>query len=399
MPIKLSDEFTYKKIIKFTLPAILMQVIVAIYGTIDGLFLSNYTDEDQFAAVNIAWPVIRIILSILGEIIIKPIFVLMGAKDNILRHAVINGRISFIGVTANILQNTFQCFTVTAGKPKIGFIIMLCAGITNVVSDYILIYKLNKGNVGSAVSGCFAQFVGGFLPLIYFSFKNSTDLYLGKTKFKIKPILKACFNGISELISYLSISFVNILYNYRLLKISGSDGVNAHGIISFFSLSFISIFLGFANGSIPIISYRYGAKNIKGIKSVLKKSLIIVTITSVIIFLLTEGFSSLLTRIFINEDNNLYKITLLAIRIYSISFALMGFNIYGSAFFTGLSNSILSAIISCCRSLLFEIIMIYTLPELFGLNGIWMAPSVAEGITLIITLIIFFFSNKKYNYF
>ncbi|ORX56502.1 mate-domain-containing protein [Piromyces finnis] len=443
MAIKLSEHFNYTKLLRFTFPTIVMMIFTSLYGIVDGIFISNFAGSDPFAAVNIAWPIVMIfstigfmvgtggsalvsktlgedkkekakryfsmliyfeiiagiIFAVIGILVVKPISQLMGAKDIILDYAVIYGRILFYALPAFILQNSFQSFMITAERPKLGLIITLIAGVTNMILDFVLIYLCKFGVEGAAYASAIGQYVGGLIPLIFFIRKNSTHLRLVKTKIEIKPVAKACLNGLSEMMMNISLSLVNMLYNYQLLRITGKDGVISYGIIMYVSFIFVGTFLGYSNGSAPIVSFHFGAKNTDELKNLFKRSLIIIFLGSLILTGIAEVSSPLLARIFVGYDKELYKMTLKALRIYSISFIIMGYNIYASAFFTGLNNGIVSAIISVFRTIISEIAMIFILPIFFDLDGVWMAVSFAELISLIVSIILLILNRKKYQYY
>jgi len=443
MAIKLSEHFNYSKLLKFTFPTIIMMIFTSLYGIVDGIFISNFAGSDPFAAVNIVWPVIMIfstvgfmvgtggsalvsktlgeekkekarryfsmliyldivvgiIFSIIGIFTVRPIAILMGAEGQILEDGVLYGKILFIPLTFFILQNSFQSFMVAAEKPVLGLIITVIAGFANMLFDFLLIYVFDMGIIGAAIATGISQCIGGLIPLIFFMCKNSTNYRLVKTGFEIKPIGKACLNGLSEMMMSISLSLVNMLYNFQLLRIEGPNGVIAYGIIMYVSFIFVGTFLGYSNGSAPIVSFHFGAKNTDELKNLFKRSLVIIFIGSFILTGIGEAAAPLLAKVFVGYDDKLYNMTLNAIRIYFISFIIMGYNIYSSAFFTGLNNGIVSAIISISRTLVFEIAMIFILPIFFDLNGVWMAVSAAECLSLIVAIILLILNRKKYNYF
>lgn len=442
MSIQLSEHFTYKKLIKFTLPTIIMMIFTSIYGVVDGIFVSNCVGSDSFAAVNLIMPVLMIlgtigfmigtggsalvsktigegkkekaneyfsmliyfltiagiILTVIGFIFIKPIASLLGAEGNILNDSVTYGRVLLITLIPFLLQNCFQSFLVVAEKPHMGLIISIIAGITNMILDFIFIYVLKMGVFGAALATGISQVVGGIIPLVYFIRKNNSSLQLVKAKFDKKAILKTCANGSSEMLTNLSMSLVNMLYNMQLMKLVGADGVVAYGIIMYVSFIFTGTYFGYSIGSAPIIGYHYGAENKEELKSLLKKSLKLIGITSLVMTFLAEILARPLGGIFVSYNNNLLDMTTTAIRIFSISYLISGFNIFASSFLTALNNGLVSAIISFLRTLLFQIAMIFILPAIFGLTGVWLAVVVAEILALAVSILLTIINRKKYQY-
>lgn len=440
--ISLSEHFTYKKLIKFTLPTIIMMIFTSIYGVVDGLFISNVVGSDAFAAVNLIMPAIMIIgtigfmfgtggsaiisktlgegdqekannyfsmliyleiilgviFTILGLLIMEPIAKLFGATDTMLPYCLTYGRILIIGITAFILQNSFQSFLVVAEKPGFGLVISIISGLTNIIFDFLLIYVFKWGVAGAAIATITSQIVGAIIPLIYFIRKNKTKLKIGKTKFELSPIIKTCANGSSEMVTNLSMSLVNILFNMKLMKLAGASGVSAYGIIMYVGFLFSGTYVGYSVGSAPIISYHYGAGNKDELKGLFKKSLKLLGLTAVIMTILAEIFAKPLASIFVSYDKDLLDLTINALRLYSLSYIISWFNIYASSFFTALNDGFVSALISFLRTLIFQVIVILILPEIFGINGIWLSVLVAELLSLVVSIICYIKYRKKYEY-
>ena len=442
MKINLSEHFTYKKLLKFTLPTIIMMIFTSIYGVVDGIFVSNVVGNNAFASINLIMPVIMIIGTIgfmigtggsaiisktLGEgnkeeankqfsmliyleiilgtlftiialIFLKPITKMLGATVEMIDDCLIYGRILLIGITAFILQNSFQSFMVVAEKPKFGLGISIAAGLTNIVLDFLLIYVFKLGVAGAAIATVISQIVGALIPLVYFARKNSTMLKLGKTKFELSTIVKTCTNGSSEMVTNLSMSLVNILFNMQLMKFAGANGVSAYGIIMYVGFLFVGTYLGYSIGTAPIIGYHYGAENEEELKSLLNKSIKLLGIVAIAMTFLAEILAKPLAGIFVSYDKELLELTINAIRLYSLSYIISWFNIFASSFFTALNNGFVSALISFLRTLLFQVAMILILPSIWGINGIWLSVVLAEILAIIVSIICFVKNRKKYNY-
>ncbi len=442
MRIQLSDHFNYKKLIRFVLPSIVMMIFTSIYSVVDGFFVSNYAGKTPFAALNLIYPLLMmlaalgfmigtggcavvskvlgegkkdkaneyfsmlvysaviggIIISIFGLIFLKQIAVALGADNEMLAYCVLYGRILLCSLPFFILQNVFQSFFVTAEKPTLGLWITIGAGLTNIFLDYLLVGVLKYGLAGAAAATAASQIIGGIVPIIYFTQKNSSLLRLTKCRFYGKVLLKTCTNGSSELMTTLSSSLVNMLYNYQLMKIAGENGIAAYGVIMYVNFVFIAIFLGYSIGSAPIIGYNYGAENHKELKGLLKKSLIIVAFSGVFLTASALLLASPLSKIFVGYDKELFDLTCSGFRLFSISFLISGFNIFASSFFTALSNGFVSAAISFSRTLLFQIAAVMILPLIIGINGIWLAIVAAEALAIIVSAAFFIAKKKKYKY-
>ncbi len=376
MQIQLSEHFNYNKLLRFTLPSIIMMVFTSLYSIVDGFFISNFVGKTPFASVNLITPFIMIvssigfmfgtggsalvsksmgegksdkaqqlfslfiyctmisgtIIAIIGFIFIHPIALLLGATGTLLDNCVIYGRILLIVLPLYMLQFEFQSFFITISKPQLGLIVTLICGITNIILDALFIAVFSWGLVGAAVATAISILLGGCIPIIYFIKSKNSSLHLTKTKFDGKALLKACTNGSSELMSNISTSIVSMLYNFQLIKYIGENGIAAYGVLMYVNMIFISVFIGYATGTAPIISYHYGAKNHTEMKGLLKKSLVIIGISAISMFVIAELSAKLLAGIFVSYDANLMAITIRAFRIYSFSFLFASIAIYGSSF-------------------------------------------------------------------
>ena len=442
MAVSLSDSFTYKKLLKFTIPSICMMVFTSLYGVVDGFFVSNFVGEVAFTSVNFIMPflmilgavgfmfgaggtalvaktlgegnqreanrlfslfvyvpfVLGIFIAVLGFLVVEPLASVLGATGEMLDNCVLYGKIISCGLPFYMLQMEFQSFMITAERPQLSFLFTVCAGVNNIVLDALFVAVFKWGLVGAAVATILSQFLGFLLPLIFFSRKNSSRLRLGKTSIKIKPILLACVNGSSELMSNISMSLVGMLYNTQLLKYAGEYGVAAYGVLMYVNFVFISAFIGYSIGSAPIFGYNYGAKNNTELKKVLKKSLVIILCASVGMFLLSKLISTPLSQIFVGYNKELLELTKRAFSFYSFSFLFSGFSIFGSSFFTALSNGPISAIISFMRTLIFQVCAVLILPLIFDIDGIWLSIVIAEVLAVVVTFTFIIAKRKKYNY-
>lgn len=442
MEIKLSDHFTYKRLLRFVIPSIVMMIFTSIYGVVDGFFVSNYVGKTEFAAVNLIMPfpmllgafgfmigtggsalvsmtlgqgkkkeaneifsmlikvtmIVGLILTVLGILFTKQIALLLGATKELLTSCVTYGRLLLIALIPFMLQNVFQSFLVTAEKPTFGLVITVAAGLTNVVLDFLLIGVLRWGVVGAALATGISQFVGGMIPLVYFFRENDSELKLVASKINFRVLGKTCFNGSSELMTNISMSLVNMLYNLQLMKYAGENGVAAYGVIMYVNFIFVAVFVGYAIGTAPIIGFNYGAKNQVELRNVYRKSIIFNVFSGILMCVAAILLSGVLAGIFVSYDTELLQMTQKGFIIYSLSFVVMGLNIYGSSFFTALGNGLISALISFLRTLLFQVVAVLVLPMFFALDGIWMAIVVAELMALIVTSILLVVNKKKYEY-
>lgn len=444
MKIQLSDHFTYKRLIRFTLPSIAMMVFTSIYGVVDGFFVSNFAGKTPFAAVNLIIPFLMIVATVgfmfgtggtaivakafgegdseranryfslfvyvafglgviiaaLGFIFIRPISILLGAQGELLENCVVYARIILVALPFYVCQMMFQSFFVTAEKPHLGLAVTVSSGLTNMVLDAVLVmllpgpYKL----AGAAVATAMSQVVGGVVPLFYFFRKNSSILRLQKTSMDLRAILQACVNGSSEFMSNVSMNLVGMLYNIQLLAYAGEDGVAAYGVMLYVSMVFSAAFIGYSIGTAPIVGYHDGARNCAELHGLLHKSLGMIGLFGLLMVAAAQLLAVPLARLFVGYDAGLLELTVNGFRIFALSFLFMGFAIFGSGFFTALNDGVTSAIISFLRTLVFQVAAVQLLPRLLGIQGIWWSIVVAEVMAVVLAGIFLLVKRRRYGY-
>lgn len=442
--IRLSDHFNYSRLLKFTAPSIAMMVFTSIYGVVDGFFVSNFAGKTPFTAVNLIMPVLMIVatvglmfgtggtaivaktmgegdrekanryfslfvyfafgtgvvLAVAGIVFIRPVAVFLKAEGELLENCVTYATIILCALPFYVLQLLFQSFLVTAEKPHLGLAVTISSGVTNMVLDAVLVillpqeYKL----AGAAIATAMSQLVGGVAPLVYFFRKNSSLLKLTSTRFDGRAIVKAATNGSSEFMSNVSMSIVAMLYNSRLMEYAGEDGVAAYGVMMYVSMIFSAAFIGYSIGTAPVVGYHDGAKNHAELKSVLRKSLIIIGAFGVAMVAAAQILAWPLAKMFVGYDDNLVDMTISGFRIFALSFVFTGFAIYSSGFFTALNDGLTSALISFLRTLVFQVAAVMILPEIWDLNGIWISIVAAEVMAVLLSVIFLITKRKKYHY-
>ncbi|MBQ8903072.1 MAG: MATE family efflux transporter [Oscillospiraceae bacterium] len=442
MNIQLSDHFDIKKLLRFTLPSIAMMIFTSIYGVVDGFFVSNYVGKIPFAAVNLIMPflmilgtvgfmfgtggsaivaktmgegnkekansyfslfiyfsvAVSVILAILGIIFLEPVSILLGAEGEMIDNCVRYGRIILLALPLFVLQLEFQSFFITAEKPNLGFISTVAAGVANMVLDALLVAVIPFGLEGAAAATAISQAVGGIIPLIYFSRKNSSLLRLGRTTFSGSAIGKACVNGSSEFMSNISMSLVGMLYNIQLLAYAGENGVAAYGVMMYVNFIFASAFIGYSIGVAPVVGFHDGAGNHDELKGLLRRSIRIVAVFSVCMTIAAQLLAVPLSELFVGYDKELMDLTVNGFRICGFCYLFMGFAIFSSGFFTALNDGVTSAIISFLRTLVFQCAAVMLLPLLWDINGVWLSIVVAEFMAVVLSVIFLIIKRKKYHY-
>ena len=442
MNIQLSDHFTYQKLMRFTAPSIMMMIFTSIYSVVDGIFVSNFVGKTPFAALNFIFPFIMlfsavgfmlgtggsalvaktmgerkperanrlfslftytaiasgIVIAIAGISLLRPVASFLGAEGEMLEYCVAYGRILMAVMPAFMLQTMFQTFFVTAEKPDLGFKITVGAGITNMVLDWLFIVVFQWGLEGAALATALSQVAGGVIPLFYFARPNSSCLRLSGTAFDGRALFLACTNGVSELVSNISMSLVGLLFNVQLMAYAGENGVAAYGIIMYVDFIFLATFIGYSIGTAPVIGFHFGAQNHRELTSLLRKSLILIGAFGVAMLAAAQALAVPLGHFFVGYDPELTALTVSGFRIFAISFLFMGFAVFFSGFFTALSDGLTSALISFLRTLVFQVGAVLILPLLWGINGIWISISAADAMAVLLGAAFLALKQKKYGY-
>lgn len=442
MKIQLSDHFDYPKLLRFTLPSIVMMVFTSVYGVVDGLFVSNFVGEASFAAVNLIFPFVMLFggvgfmlgtggsalvsktlgeqkpeqanryfsmivlttllvgaaISVIGFAAMEQVSLWLGADSEMLDDCILYGRITMVFNTAFMLQNTFQGFLVTAEKPKLGLYVTVAAGITNMALDALFIGLFRWGVAGAAVATGLSQCVGGVIPLFYFLRPNTSLLQLTGTRLEGRPILQAVVNGSSEMVSSVTSSVVGMLYNFQLLQYAGRSGVSVYGVLMYVQFIFAAIFIGYSIGSAPVVGYHYGAANHDELKNLLRKSVTLMAGLGCGMVVLAQVLAVPLGKLFVGYDQDLFEMAVHALRISSTAFLVAGFNIFASSFFTALSNGGVSAAISFLRTFVFKLSAVLLLPLLLKLDGIWVSEVAAELCAFAVSVVFLVTLRKRYHY-
>lgn len=440
--IQLSDHFTYRRLLRYTFPSIMMMIFTSIYGVVDGFFVSNYVGKTSFAAVNFIMPflmimssagfmfgtgggaliaktmgegkqdkarelfsfivmvsaMIGVILSIVGFVFLRRIAVLLGAEGRMLADSIRYARIILLSVPFYVLQYEFQCLFAVAGKPRMGLYVTVMAGVVNMVLDALFVAVFRWGLEGAAAATAVSELIGGSVPLCYFFRRNNGSLWFVRFRFDGRALLKACTNGSSELMSNISISIVSMLYNMQLMKYAGENGVAAYGVLMYVSLIFQAVFIGYSVGVAPVVSYHYGAGDQSELRSLFQKSLILIGAASVCMFLAGQILARPLSVLFVGYSAELLKITVRAFTIFSFVFLFSGIAIYGSSFFTALNDGLTSAMISFLRTLVFQCLAVLLLPLWWKLDGIWLSIVVAEVMAVVVTVLFLVGKRRKFGF-
>lgn len=442
MKVELAGHYGLRRLVKTSLPMIAMMIVTSVYSIVDGFFISNFAGATAFAAMNLVWPALALISAAglmigtggsalvsktLGEgdtgradeiftmlvhialiigavltvglfIFMKPLVIALGAEGEMIPKAVMYGRIVVLAMPEFIMQMMFQSFYMTAERPELGTRMSIISGCINIALDALFVVGFKWGLTGAAIATALALAVGGIYPLWFFSSKkNDTHLqFVCFSRIDWKAIARTCTNGMSEYVGNIALNIVSIGYNLQLMKYIGENGVSAYGIIMYVGFIFAAVYIGYNLCVSQVIAFNFGAGNRAELRSLLKKSLLLIGIGGVIMTALAEGTAPLLAKIFVGYDAELCSLTVRALRIYMLSFLICGFNMFCSAWFTALNNGLVSAAAAFARTLIFELGAVLIVPGIIGIDGIWLAVSIAEVLAILMSATLILAYRKRY---
>ena len=440
--IRLSDHFTFGKLFRFVMPTVLMMLFTSMYGVVDGLFVSQYSGKEAFAAITLIVPLPllmgavaymigaggsaviaqslaagkkeeangyftfltlisilgSLVLVALGEVLIVPCAKLMGANDELLPYCEQYGRILISALPFYVLQNVFQSFLTVAERPMIGLAINLFSAFLNMGLNFVFIHFAGHVVTAVALATVVSQLIGGVMPFLFFTAKQHRALQYARPKMSKKVIGQVFANGVSEFVSEIFHPLASVMYNYKLMELAGINGVAAYGVLMNVGFLFGAVFLGFAVGSAPIFSYKYEKKEKEELHSLFRLSAITVVVMGFILYGIAVMIEGPFAAVFFGSDELLLTMTEEGFALHSKSYMVMGLAVFASAFFTSLHDSKSSALIAFLRTLLFEVLAIIILPMFFDLNGVWAASLTSEILSLFVTIFLLTKKRKEYGY-
>lgn len=442
MSIKLIEHITWKSILKFTLPTIIMMIFMSLYQMIDAVFISNYVSTNALSAVNIVFPVISLLIGlavmlgtggnaiiaknmgegrfhqarsrftlvvVIGIVIgllsaaagiffIEDIVRLLGASEVLYQYCVDYLLTLLFASPFAVLQLLFQSFFPAAGKPNLGLAAVAAGGVANIVLDYLFIVQFGWGVKGAAVATAIGYAIPAIYGLLYFTLKRDGMLYFVKPVWEAKVLLDSCLNGSSEMVTNLANGVTTFLFNMMMMRYLGEDGVAAITVILYVQFLLSAVYIGYSGGIAPVISYYYGCLDAASLRKLIKTSSIFIAINSILWYALSFLLKTPVTAIFVRPGSNVWQIVDEGWGLFALTYLLTGFNIFASAMFTAFSDGKRSALISFLRTFAFLSVCILGLPYLIGATGIWLAVPVAEALTLIVSAVCFLRNGKRYHY-
>jgi Na+-driven multidrug efflux pump len=425
----LAQPFTFFSLLRFAAPAIGMMTIISLYTAVDGIFIGRFAGDTALAASNIAYPAINLIfgiaimlaaggsslvakalgekqpalaarhftliaaaaagigfvLALAGFALLAPFLRLLGATPHLLPYCYdYLGALLFF-TPFIILKTVFDAFFIADGRPGLGFTISLASGIINALLDWLFLDAWAWGIGGAGLATGIANMLAATAGLLYFA-SYSRSLRFRAFTFRPRVIGRTALNGMSEMVTQLSVGIITYLFNLITFAWAGENGVASISVIFYMEMLLNSAFLGFTNGIAPVFSYHYGAQNYGMLCRLIRLSLSSIALASLIAFISARLFAAPLIHLFLPADSSTYALTLHGFELFALSFPLCGFNIFAIGFFTAISHARISSFCSFARNLAGISLFLLILPKFWGLNGVWLAVPAADLCMLIFSL-------------
>lgn len=438
----ISQEFGFWQLLAFSVPAVAMLVVSSLYTAVDGVFIARFVGSDALSAINIVLPLDTLALGVgimfgtgtsaivgrkLGQgdasaaeedltlatlaagvlglalsvgclAFLEPLMRLLGASDRLLPYCVEYGRILFGSAVFTVIQVMYQSLFITAGRSRIALWLTVGSGVMNLALDWLLIGVLGLGMTGAALGTVSGRVLGGVFPLVYFLQDRGT-LRFRRPRWDPAMLVQAMGNGSSEMVSNLAVSVTTLLFNLSMLALAGEEGLAAMTIVLYAQFVYTAVSMGFANSAAPVISYHYGSGNARYLQRLFRHCAGAIALITAAMLAAAVVFARPLIGLFTPPGEAVFHLALHGFGLFLWNFLFAGFNIFSSSLFTALSNGAVSALISFLRTLVFVAGSILLLPRLLGVDGIWLAIPVAEGLTFFIAAaLVARFGHRPYHY-
>lgn len=439
--IDLENKPIRKLFLKYTLPAVISMLFVGLQTIVDGIIVGNYIGSDALGAVNIITPyysflwvvfltlgigtqslmgismgkkeiskaqdamttgfialiVFSVSITIVQFFFNKEIVHFLGADERLSSYALdyLRGLLPFIIAFGIYFYS--EAMLKALGHPIFASILITCVIILNIILSLIFVIVLDMGIYGAGL-GTGISFAAGAIAAGIILFNPRQELTYLRGKFRWKLLGNSAYNGSSEGVSELAAGFSIFIINLTLMKHLGADGVAAFTALNYINFASASIFIGIANGIIPIVSYNYGARKVDRIRKTLKMAIWVNFSLGVLIFITLSLFGKGAVELFFKDNNSVVvEIATNGMKIYAFTFLINWFNILATSFFTALGNAKNSIIIASLRGLVFLVTGVMVLPLIFDINGIWASIPFAELMTFIVALILIKNTSRKFN--
>jgi len=438
-PNELGKEKIGRLLIQYSIPAIIATAAASLYNIIDRIFIGQGVGPLAISGLALTFPLMNItaafgamvgvgasamvsirlgqhdrkgatlilgnavmmniilslIVALITLVFLEPILYALGASTNTISYAKEFMQIILLGNVFTHLYLGLNNIMRASGYPGKAMITTLITVAINLILAPLFIFVFKWGIRGAALATVCAQLMGTIVVVIHFSKINSFVHFLpGYMKLK-KVIIKDIISiGMSNFIMLICASVVVSIMNLALKKHGGDFAIGAYGIINSIANLAAMVVIGFNQGMQPIVGYNFGANKIPRVIKAFKLTVIAGTIITSLGFIFGEIFPKLIASAF-TTNNQLISLAAIGLRLSFIMFPIVGFQIVTSSFFQSIGRAKISIFLSLTRQVLFLIPALFILPNLIGLNGVWLAIPSADFTSSLLTFIVLWWQIKK----
>lgn len=437
---ELGEENISRLMLKYFIPAFIGVFVNALYNIVDRIFIGQGVGAEALSGISVIFPIMLIMMGfgmligigtgvyvsinlgkkdvgkaeetlgtgfvlmlVVSAIVMAVIFFLkdpilrsFGSTDETFQYAndylnIIIGGMPFM-IVGFSLNNVIR----SEGNARIAMVSMILSSVTNVVLDYLFIFKWGMGVKGAAYATVISMFVLMVWVLLHFRGKRSV-IKLRIKHFRVvwPTLVEIVAIGMAPFSMQIASSFVQGLLNKELIVYGGDLAVGAMGIINSVLTLFIMAIVAINMASQPIIGFNYGAKSVKRVKDALRISIIAATFIAIGAFIVIESIPGIIVKLFNNDSDVLYDISVNGLRIVIIMWPIVGFQVVASNFFQSVGKAKLAMFATLFRQVIGLIPLIYILPHFWGINGIWFAFPLADTMSATAVYIILVREWKK----
>lgn len=414
-----------KEFFKYAIPSALAMFISSLYTVIDGIFVGQGVGDSALAAVNIVLPftvmlfglasmfaigggalvsknigakniekavnifrqvfkallIFSLVISIVCVVFTNQIVTLLGATNTLKPLAVEYLRFYAIFCIPNLIGIVLNSFVRNDGRPKLAMISTISGAITNIILDYIFIFKLGMGIKGAAIATGLGQVITVSILLPHFLMRKGY-LSFGNVKISLKTVKEFCTIGFPSFFAQGSYSIIVLLHNIALVNYVGEIGISAYSILNYLTTNIYMVLYGITLGVQPLISYNYGRKDgermLKFFKITSASNILITTFFVIISFVFGPALISIFT-----SDTQIAGLAYDALKIACLSYFAVGLNLNTLVYYQAIETPKYSNFSCILRSVIYLPICLFAFGRLFGVNGIWASAIVSETLTFV----------------
>ena len=420
-----------KSLLGYIFPALGGLFVTYLYNVVDGIFVGQGVGPAALGAVNIGVPFITfvvaiaamfpmggatvvairigredkdgancafmtalsltlllsVILTIIGMLFSQQIVDLSGASrlSTEMRKMSTDYLFYYSAFSVPMLMSTcLSVFVRNDGSPTLSFVGMCVGAAANIFMDWLFIFPLNMGVIGAAIASGLGQ-VFSLIVLLSHFIRKKGELRIKLFKVDFSLVRKISKRGVPEAVTQLTTPVTALCYNLVLARMIGDIGISTFSVLSFIYSLANAILSGVAQGLQPLWGHCYGKRDTEEMGWYFRCGIIINSILSILIYGLLFLFDEPVICIF-NRDTELVQTASAALPIFSLSFIPMALNLIYTAYLFSTKRTEAADIIAISRGIVMKALAIFCVPMIWGSNAIWIAPFIAEIVTLVFAI-------------